>query len=188
MSLSIVSPKTGKWVKVGSKVYNELLGDKNYASKVKKQPTVERIAKSPKKSPRKEAAPPPRAVKKQLARAIPQKLSLTLESLPQSRVARRQQLKELIKNQGDKRGSKTRGWGAAAPQRGRERDELKEKCGDDCFLLPNKNAFPVCAALRTKQGCTVDCRGIIAAKVRAGQWKYEDVKKAAIALEKKYGC
>jgi hypothetical protein len=60
--------------------------------------------------------------------------------------------------------------------------------GDDCFLLPKRNAFPVCASLRTKQGCKVDCRGIIAAKVRAGQWKYEDVKKAAIALEKKYGC
>lgn len=181
MSLSIVSPKTGKWIKVGGEAYNDLLKDKKYASKTKKLPKVERITKgSPKKKEIKKI--------RELPKAKPQKLSQTLISVPNTRVVQRQKLKILISNEREGRGSRTRGWGAAAPQRGRERQELKSKCGNECFLLPERNAFPVCASLRTNQGCAVDCRGIIAAKVRAGQWKYEDVKKAAGLLEAKYGC
>jgi len=84
--------------------------------------------------------------------------------------------------------AKARGWGAAAPRRGRERKELKDKCGDECFLRPDAMGFPVCPALREGKGCKVDCRGIIAAKLRAGEWKYEHVREVADKLASKYGC
>lgn len=86
------------------------------------------------------------------------------------------------------RGSKTKGWKDAAPERGAERAALKHKCGKECFLKPDSNGFPICAALRSGKGCKVDCRGIIAAKVRSGQWDYKDVREAAEKLGKKYKC
>ena len=86
------------------------------------------------------------------------------------------------------RGSKTKGWKDAAPERGAERSALKHKCGNDCFLKPDSNGFPICAALRSGKGCKADCRGIIAAKVRSGQWDYKDVREAAEKLGKKYKC
>lgn len=85
-------------------------------------------------------------------------------------------------------GSKTKGWKDAAPARGAERSALKHKCGRECFLKPDSNGFPICAALKSGKGCKVDCRGIIAAKVRSGQWDYKDVKAAAEKLGKKYKC
>jgi hypothetical protein len=75
------------------------------------------------------------------------------------------------------RGSATRGWHAAAPQRGKERQTLYNMCGSMCFLAPQTLGFPICAALREGQGCRVDCRGVVAARVRAAQYKHADVLK-----------
>jgi hypothetical protein len=168
MQSYIKSPKSGKFITVKSapRVKREKPGSKSTLSHEKK--VVQSNVRLPK--------------------AKLQNLSDTLATIPQSRKSQRANTVKMIGRGSEKRGSKTRGWGAAAPQRGTERHQLKKKCGSDCFLMPGKEAFPICASLRTGQGCKVDCRGIIAAKVRAGEWKYEHVKRAAQLLEKKYGC
>lgn len=78
------------------------------------------------------------------------------------------------KDQG--RGRPTRGWALDAPKKGRERHLLKEKCGDKCFLLPDTEGFPICPKCVEDQcTCAVDCRGLMAAKIRAHQYKYTDL-------------
>jgi hypothetical protein len=90
------------------------------------------------------------------------------------------------------RGGRTKGCGKAAPSRGRPRRELKKKCGDKCFLDPEHEAFPICASLdssstgvKYKNACKIDCRGVQAAKIRAAQWKYKDIERAADELYRK---
>lgn len=81
-----------------------------------------------------------------------------------------------------------KGWHELAPRKGKERDELKAKCGDACFLRPEDNGFPICAALsRTKSPCTVDCRGLAAAKSRSRTLAPE-VKAEIPVLQEHYGC
>lgn len=80
------------------------------------------------------------------------------------------------------RGGRTRGWKAAAPARGRERSVMKKKCGSKCFLSPAKNGYPICA----RNTCKPDCRGIISAKVRAGQYKEKSVMALARQMERKF--
>ena len=79
-------------------------------------------------------------------------------------------------------GSRTRGWKKASPKRGKERAVMKEKCGDKCFLSPKKNGYPIC----DKKTCKPDCRGIISAKVRAGQYKDDKVMTLAKKAQKKF--
>ena len=101
-------------------------------------------------------------------------------------MAKRRTLREELKHEGEGRGGRTRGWAAAAPQKGIERRNLKAKCGEQCFLKPKTEGFPICAALREGQGCRVDCRGVTSARVRAAQWKYPRVIKEAEKLQRKY--
>jgi len=117
--------------------------------------------------------------------AKPRSLKETLKDVPKSRQARRESLRKQIKNKGEGRGSRTRGWSAAAPQRGKERHELMDKCGEECFLQPEDEGFPICAALREGKGCAIDCRGVTSARVRAAQWGYGNVEKFAKELQKK---
>ena len=56
------------------------------------------------------------------------------------------------------------GWGKIAPK-GRERTEMKKRCGKKCFLGPDKS-FPVCA----KGTCRVSAKGAYAAYIRAREW------------------
>ena len=77
------------------------------------------------------------------------------------------------------RGIRTRGWAMAAPKKGKERNELMEKCGKSCFLRPEVKKYPICAALREGKECEVDCRGVLSAKIRARQYKDEGVAKKA---------
>ena len=79
----------------------------------------------------------------------------------------------------DGRGSRTRGWREASPKGGEQREALKKKCGDTCFLLPEKNKFPICRP----DSCVPDCRGILSAKIRARQYGYEDVVVKAQKLQ-----
>lgn len=79
------------------------------------------------------------------------------------------------------RGSPTRGWHDDSPKHGEERITLKKKCGNRCFLLPEQNKFPICRP----DSCEPDCRGILSAKIRARQYKYVTVAKAAQELQTK---
>ena len=76
---------------------------------------------------------------------------------------------------------KTSGWREASPKRGKEREELKKKCGNSCFLLPSQNKFPICRP----DSCIPDCRGILSAKIRARQYKYENIANIAQKLQNK---
>ena len=80
------------------------------------------------------------------------------------------------------RGGRTRGWKVASPARGRERSAMKKKCGSKCFLSPARNGYPICA----RNTCKPDCRGIISAKVRAGQYKETTVMALARRMERKF--
>lgn len=85
-------------------------------------------------------------------------------------------------------GSATRGWGDAAPRKGPERRKLYHECGPKCFLLPNPSApgyskFPVCRKCQNQHcSCSIDRRGVIAAKIRASQWGYPGVRRKADIL------
>ena len=80
------------------------------------------------------------------------------------------------------RGGRTRGWKVSSPARGRERSAMKKKCGSKCFLSPARNGYPICA----RNTCKPDCRGIISAKVRAGQYKETTVMELARRMERKF--
>lgn len=101
------------------------------------------------------------------------------------------QLEEIEQHPLSPESPKTRqgaGWHALAPRKGSERNELKAKCGDACFLRPEDNGFPICAALdRTEAPCAIDCRGLAAAKSRSRTLAPE--RKANIeVLQEHYGC
>ena len=158
MESYIISPKTGKHILVGGPTYEKLLKSA-YASDVKKAKIVQKPARSTHQ----------RQYGK-TTKATDVKLQKGAQNI---------------------KGNKMKGWGDAAPKRGKERGELKSKCGDQCFLKPDSDGFPICAALRkgkNKNNCKVDCRGIIAAQVRAGIWDYKDVHEVATKLKKEYGC
>lgn len=120
-----------------------------------------------------------------LPKAQERPLRQTLEDIPKGRKRVVARLRQEIREEGEGRGELTRGWHAAMPQRGRERDELWNKCGEACFLQPRTKGFPICPALREGQGCKVDCRGLIAAKNRAGEWGYTNVERFADEIYQK---
>lgn len=68
----------------------------------------------------------------------------------------------------------SKGWHDAAPKKGAERHEMRKKCGDTCFLVPDSEGFPICAA-HPKMTCEVDPRGLAAAKSRAHQFKHTEL-------------
>lgn len=156
----ILNPKTGKYIKVDGPTYQKLLKS-SYASEIKRAKVVLRESPSSHQHYKGKTITPSNV------------------TIPKSNI------KQTLG-----RGGKTKGWKNDAPKRGAERTALKSKCGEECFLKPDENGFPICAALQKggKNNCKVDCRGIIAAKVRSGQWDYEDVHEAAMILSKKYGC
>lgn len=85
------------------------------------------------------------------------------------------------------RGAATRGWAARAPPPGRARHVLHERCGDDAFLLPQQEKFPIMRKCGTGYevracDCRVDCGGLQAAYQRARQHKYPAVAKRAQQL------
>ena len=126
--------------------------------------------------------------KRSLPRVEPD-LETILESLPASRQRKIQTLQEQISRASESRGSTTRGWAGAEPQKGSERRQLSDKCGGQCFIDPKNEAFPVCPALRTTGGkCGVDCRGILASKQRGSQTGRDWVVKEADRLGKQYDC
>jgi len=75
--------------------------------------------------------------------------------------------------------SPTRGWKTISPKNISDRRILLEKCGADCFLMPEALKFPICSK---EMDCKKNCSGILAAKVRANQWGYMDIAKKADRL------
>lgn len=76
---------------------------------------------------------------------------------------------------GKRRGSATKGWKEDAPKKGYERHMLKKKCGDECFMLPQEEKFPICPKLGIGKDCQIDSRALTAAKIRAKQHGYDQV-------------
>jgi hypothetical protein len=78
--------------------------------------------------------------------------------------------------------SPMKGWVKYAPKKGQQRSLMKKKCGEKCFLIPHTNGFPIC-----EKNCVFSCRGLLAAKTRANQYKYKKISKEAerISLHKK---
>ena len=97
--------------------------------------------------------------------------------------AKKRYAKKLIKNMGNYRGKETRGWSLMAPQRGRERQELYDQCGDSCFILGDMKKFPVCKKChKGKCECALSCKGILSSKLRSLQWGYPYVYDVASRL------
>lgn len=81
----------------------------------------------------------------------------------------------------------TRDWSLKAPKTVEEREEVYDKCGAKCFLMPNERKFPVCA--RDTKDCKADCGGLLSAKIRARQWGYWPlVEKKTERLYKESEC
>jgi hypothetical protein len=105
-----------------------------------------------------------------------------LKTLPESRYYKTQQLERVSQRAHEGRGSPTRGWAAVAPQRGRERHDLKSRCGAKAFLDPEHEKFPVMSASRYNNKCEVSCQGVQAAYNRANQYKHFDIARKAEQL------
>ena len=166
------NPSTGRNILKGGPTYNRLKREgykvdsftraRSRYPKRRKSP-ARKTAK--RKSPRKRASSPKR-LRKPTRRASPSRLRPSMSP-------------------GKGRGGATKGWGAAAPKRGKERHDLMNKCGRQCFLQPENEGFPVCAALREGQGCKVDCRGVTAALSRARQHKRGGIAQRARAIQQR---
>ena len=90
-------------------------------------------------------------------------------------------------------------WGKVQPATMTERRELLATCGSSCFLDAKNLKFPVCNKVNKENKdntktivktdvCRYNQRAIKrAVPSRAGEWKYERVKKQDEKLEKKLG-
>jgi len=76
-------------------------------------------------------------------------------------------------------------WVEKKPKSKKERQFIKENCGDFCFLLSNQNKFPIC---NKTLPCKINCKGLKAASSRAGQWKYKEILEKSKALTKELDC
>ena len=74
-------------------------------------------------------------------------------------------------------------WSEVAPKTKAQRQQLIQICGSSCFLLPDQLKFPVCTS-----DCKVNCKGLIAARVRARQWNYPEVDKKVSQYYKEANC
>jgi len=74
------------------------------------------------------------------------------------------------------RGAFLRGWSKQQPET-HERTLMLKRCGQRCFLGPNKS-FPIC----TRKTCKINRKGVYAAYVRAREWKYRNISAKARRL------
>ena len=84
--------------------------------------------------------------------------------------------------------SPAKGWTKASPKKGTQRKLLLKKCGNKCFLRPSNLGFPICQSFNNNKTCKKDCRGLLAAKIRARQWKYNSIANKAQKLAIKEKC
>ena len=79
-----------------------------------------------------------------------------------------------------RRSPPSKGWKSQSPK---QRILIKKKCGSKCFLRPKDNGFPVCTS-----NCTYSCKGLAAAKSRAGKHGYLSIKDTAHRKALLKGC
>jgi len=185
MESYIKSPKTNRWITVDGKAYQDLLKDKKYAAKAKSAKRVRKPATGSKTLHKGKVTK-----RVTLPKAPIAPLRETIKHEPATRKAKIRDLEAQATREMEGRGIKTRGWKAVAPQKGRERHELMKVCGEECFLMPGREGFPICPSVEEGPNyrCKVDCRGVNAAYIRAKQWGYPKVARSAEALKKKYKC
>ena len=166
----VTNPQTGRKILVGGPTYRKVFGAKSVHKGAKRA------------SP--DASVPDILVNKILAQKVAtvEELQDTLRRTTQP--ALRRKLEAQIAKSGDNRGSRTRGWSARAPQRGRPRETLQKVCGDAAFLLPDEKKFPIMAKCgagneAAKCQCSIDCGGVLAALIRARQYGYSNIAEAA---------
>ena len=92
-------------------------------------------------------------------------------------------VKKSPKKQQPKKPAEWTKWSEIAPKTKAQRQNLIQICGSTCFLLPDQLKFPVCTP-----DCKVNCKGLIAARVRARQWNYPEVDKKVSQYYKEANC
>ncbi len=176
----VKSPKTGKMIQKANyeRLYGKTSSKKSPMKPAKK--TQHRLSAD-------EPLPPAliKAIAEQKAQLTPEELKYTLQRTTQPHLRRK--LEDQIKKEKDPRGQKTRGWSARAPQKGEPRKILQAACGDEAFLLPKDLKFPIMAKCgngleKGKCKCKIDCGGVRAALIRARQFGYTNIAKAAEKL------
>ena len=181
----LISPKTGELISVHSEQFSELLADPKYRRTILSSATqpIEPGTATP-SSPRMTLSPRTSSLSSSKFATIPS-LEETLKHTTQP--SKREKLEKMKMNVDEGRGIKTRGWSGRKPARGKERHQLMQECGKECFLLPEQEKFPICQSPRMTNGvsdCKPDCGGIQSALIRARQYKYDDVAEKAKALLK----
>jgi hypothetical protein len=168
----VLNPSTGRMIKVGGKIWQQVFG-------------------GPKKPRRGRRVAFDEEIPGALIEEILSHKTATIEELKDTLMRTTQPhlkklLEEQIKKKDDGRGSRTRGWRARAPQRGKPRKLLQQQCGDAAFLMPQELKFPIMGKCGTGTtgtcSCKIDCQGVLAAYVRARQYGYTNVAKAAKML------
>lgn len=173
----VINPETKHHLKVGGELYEKL----------KLKHHLDQQTPFSKPVPvRKHVAPvAPQLLEQMREMKVQQRLlSQTLEQ-PNLQPAKLKHLKQVLQKAEQGRGRPVRGWGAESPSKGSQRHQLKEKCGNKCFLIPESEGFPICPkCLEGKCTCAIDCRGLTAAKARAHKFKYENLYEAIDRLHK----
>lgn len=165
-TLYVKNPETGRNIKVDGPTYEKLKAKYNLQNAekfVKKEPQKKQPSKPLSDERMKQITEMP------VHRA---NIEVSVQRVKQPHLVQR--VATYKKDQG--RGQPTRGWALDAPKKGKERHLLKKECGDKCFLLPETEGFPICPkCVEGKCSCEIDCRGLMAAKIRAHQYKYTDL-------------
>jgi len=102
----------------------------------------------------------------------------------------RERAAQLAARQGISFGKPSRNWELEYPTKGTERHELRNPnigCGDECFLAPEQEGFPMCAKLQLKprnpaNRCLPEREGMQAAYNRARQTRHQDVADVAAEM------
>lgn len=82
-----------------------------------------------------------------------------------------------------------KGWKEIAPKVGSERNALKAKAGDACFLRPQDNGYPICPKLSVTDNVPkVSCQGLAAAKNRGRFLPAEYNEKIIPQLQEYFHC
>ena len=101
----------------------------------------------------------------------------------------KEHLKNLTINKNFKVDRSDISWKDKKPHSKKQRKELMEKCGEECFLIPSRKKFPICNKITDKNSeCSYNCRGLKAASSRAGEWGYKKVLKTSKRLTKELDC
>ncbi len=185
----VESPKTGRPIRVGGETYEKLkTSSVTMAAKLKKAKKVSAPANASKVPRTMPAGTRVSAAHMKAIRALPvaKKRTVAQSQKDKQPPYLRRKLSVQRGRQGDARGAPTRGWAADAPKTGTQRHKLKAACGNTCFLAPGQEKFPICRKCGTKTcSCAIDCRGVLAARIRARQYgnRYPGLSSAAEKIQ-----